>query len=482
MTLIRGGSGDYGGADILRILTTGGGTVDLSNLQQTEGYVTFETDVAGYTLPKLATASAVTYKPTTAGMSLNLPELVSQNGGGFISLPTGTIVSAPKLDALNNATLSFTGAGTFNAAALKNFAGSTLTLNDTTQAVTTGGLSQIDNARFLLSSGTTFNQISDTDYIITSSGIANTTVMSASGAGTSLDVHTLTKIDSYADHYGTNSRTISATNNGAIDLSGVTLIRGGSGDYGGKDSVRVVAETGGEIDLSSLTTVQGYTNFEAKSGGTLRFGDLVMTSSLDIKADGLNSKIAANSLTLDTSAVVSVTNGAEIELAGDFQNAITTAESFNMNAGILRIRGAGSAWLEAAGQDLGDTVTSGNFGMMQLVIGSETETETVYLTDIYDNDGMGQTAREALYLFGAGGIDGLEIYGGSTLVLGDVPVYAFLDGSMVELHSLFGPGDMVIPFTASGENYGFIAIPEPKTISLLIVGGLVILRRRFPRT
>nr|HPH61948.1 hypothetical protein [Candidatus Syntrophosphaera sp.] len=49
-------------------------------------------------------------------------------------------------------------------------------------------------------------------------------------------------------YWGTNTRTIAATDGGLIDLSGVTLLRGGSGTGGGMDSVRVMAQTGGTVD------------------------------------------------------------------------------------------------------------------------------------------------------------------------------------------------------------------------------------------
>ncbi|NLX24014.1 MAG: hypothetical protein GXY55_20380, partial [Phycisphaerae bacterium] len=400
------------------------------------------------------------------------------DGGGF-AITSGTLVDAPKLESLTNADVAFAGPGTLNAPLLTSFAGSTLTLKNPAQVVTTAGLSQIDNARFLLSNATTFNQITDNDYVITSSAVANTTVMSAAYPGTALDASSLTSIDSYTDFYGTHTRTISATDGGFIDLSGVTLLRGGSGTYGGLDLVRVVATTGGEVDLSSLTTVQGYARLEALAGGALRFGDLAMTSNTDIAADDLGSTIIASSLMLEPSATVAITDGAEIELAGSLQNAMTNAAAFNMDTGLLRILGTGLPWLEVAGQDLGALVTSGNFGMMQLVVGSPTDTVTAILTDIYDNDGLGQDAREALYLFGSGGLDGLAMYGGSQLVIGDVPVYAFIDGSMIELHSLFGAGQTVLPFNI-GRNDGYLVIPEPATVVLLVLGWALV-RRRVPR-
>ena len=477
VTLLRGGSGTYGGLDRVRVVATTGGAVDLASLQQIDGYVTFTTDAPSFSLPSLAHAASVSYElPDNA--TLGLPELLSQDGGGF-AITSGTLVDAPKLESLTNADVAFAGPGTLNAPLLTSFAGSTLTLNNPAQVVTTAGLSQIDSARFLLSNATTFNQIADNDYVITSSAVANTTVMSATDPGTALDASSLTKIDSYNDHYGTHTRTISATNGGFIDLSGVTLLRGGSGTYGGLDLVRVVATTGGEVDLSSLTTVQGYARLEALAGGALRFGDLAMTSNTDIAADDLGSTIIASSLMLEPSATVAITDGAEIELAGSLQNAMTNAAAFNMDTGLLRILGTGLPWLEVAGQDLGALVTSGNFGMMQLVVGSPTDTVTAILTDIYDNDGLGQDAREALYLFGSGGLDGLAMYGGSQLVIGDVPVYAFIDGSMIELHSLFGAGQTVLPFNI-GRNDGYLVIPEPATVVLLVLGWALV-RRRVPR-
>ena len=477
VTLLRGGSGASGGTDSVRVVANTGGTVDLSNLQQIDGYVTFAVDASSFTLPSLTHAGNVSYELPNDAL-LILPKLLLQSGGGF-AITSGTTVNAEKLEMLNNAAVSFSASGAFNAPLLTDFAGSVLTLTDSAQTVTTAGLSQIDNARFILSNATSFDQISDSDYIITSSGIANTTVMSATGMGTVLRTGSLTKIDSYTDHWGTNTRTISATNGGQIDLSGVTLLRGGSGASGGTDSVRVVANTGGVIDLRSLTTVQGYTYFEAVAGGILRFGNLAMTSSTNIKADGLGSKIDADSLMLDASANVDVANGAKIQLAGSMQNDMTNAAAFNMDTGILNITGSGSAWLEVAGQDQGDSVSSGNFGMMQLVVGSASDAVSVYLTDIYDNDALGQNDREALYLFGSGGIDGLEIYGGSRLVLGDVPVYAFLDGSMVELHTLFAPGETVVSFNASGDNNGYLVVPEPSTfVLLLVLGGFALILMR----
>ena len=53
-----------------------------------------------------------------------------------------------------------------------------------------------------------------------------------------------------------------------------------------------------------------------------------------------------------------------------------------------------------------------------------------------------------MYLYGLGGPAGLRILNDSALVLNGINVYAFdpLAGTQVHLNSLFGPGDLRIPY------------------------------------
>jgi hypothetical protein len=68
------------------------------------------------------------------------------------------------------------------------------------------------------------------------------------------------------------------------------------------------------------------------------------------------------------------------------------------------------------------------------------------LTEFIDNGNRNGDEREALYLYGLGGPDGLELLSGSTLAIGNIDTYAFVDGEMVHLNSLFGPEVNVVPF------------------------------------
>ena len=132
--------------------------------------------------------------------------------------------------------------------------------------------------------------------------------------------------------------------------------------------------------------------------------------------------------------------------------------------------------MEVGGEDLGlGGAITGNFGIARLVVGTELEAKEVVLVDFIDNGN--RTSPEALYLYGSGGLDGLGLLGGSSLVIGNINVYAHIDGAMVELHSLFGPGETTIPFNQNG-NSGFIVLPEPGASLLMGLSLLGLTRRR----
>ena len=122
--------------------------------------------------------------------------------------------------------------------------------------------------------------------------------------------------------------------------------------------------------------------------------------------------------------------------------------------------------------------TSGNFEMPPWIIGAVGINTAVTRVDLFDNGSA--SSSEAIYLFGSGGLDGLQILGNSTLVIGNIPIYALIDGVFENLHDRFGPGDTIIPFTTgSGTNNGFLAIsgvviPVPPAVGLGLVGLLAV--------
>ncbi|MGD9126728.1 MAG: PEP-CTERM sorting domain-containing protein [Planctomycetia bacterium] len=442
ITTLRGGSGD----DRLVFSTTGGGTIDLSNLQQIAGgTVGFKTDTTTLDLNALTETTGLSFELVTTGTTVNMPLLNTQTSGSYY-VENGHIFNAGSLNTLTNGYVEVT---------------------DPTAQFNTGGLANIDNTQFILTSGAQLSEITATSYLTTSSTLQASTIMSADGAGTLLDASSLTSIDNYVNHLYARDRTISATAGGTIDLSGITTLRGGSGD----DRLVLTATTGGTIDLSSFQQVTaGNVVFNATDGGNLAFGDLNVTNTVDFNIADANTEVSFGHLALAADANLAVTGGAKVKMGGDFSSELTDEALFDMDTGLMQFDGGGVRWLEVAGMDNGVSgVGTNNFGLAQLIVGSDTQTTDVVLTDLFDNGNHG-SATEALYLLGSGGLDGLQILGGSTLYIGDIPVYTMIGGQMTELHDLFGPGETVITYTNFGSDGYIVAVPEPSTFALLLLG------------
>ena len=164
-------------------------------------------------------------------------------------------------------------------------------------------------------------------------------------------------------------------------------------------------------------------------------------------------------------------SGSRLKVAGDFLFAYTDESQLATDAGIFLLDGSGIQFFEAGGEDLGlEGSTSGNFGFGRLVIGQDEQPTTVMLLDLLDNGNRTGEAREALYLYGVGGLDGLELLGGSTLVLNGINAYAWLDDQWEHLNSWFEPGVTEIPFGG-----GTVVVPEPSSVVLLalVAAGLL---------
>ena len=147
---------------------------------------------------------------------------------------------------------------------------------------------------------------------------------------------------------------------------------------------------------------------------------------------------------------LTVQNGAEVRVGGDYVFEQTVETDIELNAAIVRFEGIGGQQLEVGGTDAGVAgFLAGNFGMGQMRIGTTTQRTSVDLIDVVNNGNRGGGgAAEALYLYGLGGPAGLRILNNSALVLNGINVYAWdpVAGSQVHLNSLFAPGDLRIPY------------------------------------
>jgi hypothetical protein len=303
----------------------------------------------------------------------------------------------------------------------------------------------------------------------TSDSINNSsfTVFSADGAGSLLDLHTLQTIS-----YGTPGNeagfayTISATNGGTINLSGLTSIqRTFPFQY------LVFNAAGDTINLNSLQTInddnQGNagianTQFNAGNNGTINFGNLAQSQFASFNVSDKTGKlIFTGNANFGSTTSLSLAAGSTLQVGGNFSTTLTNPAAFQASTAILAMNGLNAQALEVAGADVGpaNPGNNGNFGFGELQIGSTTNpypTE-VDLVDAVNNGNRGSNnTPEALYLFGVNGQGGLTLMDGSVLLIGSLNAYDFQDGSWLSLQSLLGPGQTIVPFTLNGSD-GYIA-------------------------
>ena len=162
----------------------------------------------------------------------------------------------------------------------------------------------------------------------------NTTIMSADGEGTVLDLSSVISLDTSNNDgsIGVSTHTITATNGGKLDLSKVETI---TPPDRSEDRIDVVVNGDmSEIDLSSLQTING--NGQARFnaiGGFLLLGNFTNTETITASGGGL---ITINDDFLQTSGSVNVSDDSEVTVAGDYTQ---TGGSTNLLGGTLDITG-----------------------------------------------------------------------------------------------------------------------------------------------
>ncbi|MGB2821439.1 MAG: hypothetical protein WBF17_10685, partial [Phycisphaerae bacterium] len=138
-----------------------------------------------------------------------------------------------------------------------------ITVQGATFTAAAGGAQFTDNRGRLSVTGSGTLAMAATQYSPTALGSQNVTLLSADGAGSLLDLSSLTRID---DGHGSGSRTqkIEAANQGVIDLSGVGTL---TGPTVGTSALLIHVRDDGNVLLPSLTGVSGYTRFDVDVPG-----------------------------------------------------------------------------------------------------------------------------------------------------------------------------------------------------------------------
>ncbi len=393
------------GSDTWQLLVQNSGSILLSGLQQVSGSVSFGLG---------------------AGTRLDLPSLTSVSDGASISFGAGTVFNAPMLVQFVNSDLSIATPGAFTSLPLTN----------------------IYQSRLSVSGGSTLHVAAQSyeipPYPSNYCYPGSRTRFAADGVGSLLDLSRIQTIRMYGIAYGwdpsiSNWRwdwdcMANASNQGVIDLSTLQAVYGADPNY-----------TSGGDDWFS---------FNAASGGRIKFGNVSVYQRARFSATDPNSMLDFAGLYLRPPATLILGPTTWLRVRGDFRFENTDTNSITADLATLLMDGAVPQRLEVGGRDVGaaSTFAQGNFGFGQLIAGNTNQQSFVQLVDTLNNGARGSAGEpESLYLYGLGG-QGLRLFSGSRLLLGNINCYALVNGRSVNLRSLIPTGTNSVAFDG-----GFIA-------------------------
>jgi hypothetical protein len=363
----------------LDFTASSGGSIKLNSLQTISAttnspyqpQVNFNTGAGALSLPMLANAQATGFN-MIAGGSVSVPQLSSLTSISVVNIPSGAAFNAPKLTNITGSFITLAGGGTLS----------------------TGGLSQIDNAVLAVNTGATL-AVTATSYTINDT--FNLTD-SADGGGSLLDLHTVQNL-----YYGGNNGytyNFTATNNATVDLSGVTSITDPTNDR--NVNIDFNASTGGTIKLNSLQTISATTNSPYQPQVNFNTGAAALSLPVlaNAQATGFN-MIAGGSVSvpqlssLTSISVVNIPSGA----------AFNAPKLTNITGSFITLAGGGTLSTGGLAQ-IDNAVLAVNTGATLAVTAtSYTINDTFNLTDSADGSGslLDLHSLQSLYYGGNNG-------------------------------------------------------------------------------
>jgi len=309
-------------------------------------------------------------------------------------------------------------------------------------------------------------RVSSRCYVAYSAGSAG--IVTIKGAGSTLD---LSKNDLVIGHNGhgtvriTQGGTITSGDGtigywssatGEVQITGVDSIWNVQGKLDIRQGSVSVAD-GGTLAASSLAVAAKGTLNVGSAGGVYVKGPFSVSGKLNLSnrslvdIDGLTSFNEGSMLTAEP--------GATAHLAG-LQIASRSATHFADLENLTAVFDAGNSItsvVEVAGEDLGPIMAGfeNNFALGTMQVGGE-DVGHVFLVDAFDNQPYWQ-GTEALY------VKNLIVGPGSVLDLSGLNLYY--------LNATIDPDAIIVGGTP-------IQVPEPATVALLALSGLVLLKRR----
>jgi len=293
-SLAGGGSGVNGGGP-LELRTTSGGLVNLDALRTATGNgagIKLNWDTTTVSLPALSSADRIhaTLPPAAA---LSAPVLTRLENGS-ITLPDTASATFSQLNELLNTTVSLAGTAALNAP----------------------GMTSIDHSRIHLTAGASYALPSGITNYDSSGGVGTNekrTLFSADGPGSSLNLSPLQSITANFSGLGGILMLVAASNDAAIDLSGLTAVAGGGSGANGGGPLEFRSTSGGQIKLPNLQDATGsgagvLINLEESS---LSFAQLTSASALHFQVTP-GGTLSIDALTTLQSGSLTLPDGASV--------------------------------------------------------------------------------------------------------------------------------------------------------------------------
>ena len=203
--------------------------------------------------------------------------------------------------------------------------------NSTAFVASAQGAALGDAAQFYATGGASIGSAA-VDY---TSNILNSsiTLFSADGAGSQLDLSSLQSFSAAFGHYN-RTHTVSATNNGVIDMSSVGTIRGPSN---GSSRLKMYVGSKGLVNLNSLTDILGGYNTFDIDVDLYTLPSLAIANTTTFDASGTTTISMANLETLQGCSLV-IASGGTInapELSGFTNSTVTLDPAYTLVTGAL---------------------------------------------------------------------------------------------------------------------------------------------------
>ncbi len=262
----------YGNEDWLAFTLRNGGDIRLDSLKQITRKTRFNVELPFYRLPALDTAEGTAFT-LADGSRLDLPLVRSFSGcsvslglnsvfnapnltnlyGGSVALGLNSFFNAPNLFHWDSCSVSLGLNSTGNVPNLLNFQNSTLALSPGRTFIAPPFTNIYGS--FLGVSGGSVLRVAAPTYDMPGDYRASPTLFSADGVGSLLDLAALKTLQVHGGWGGAWAYSITANNNGVIDLSGLETASGGENNYDYEDYLAFNIQGGGNIKLNSLRQI-----------------------------------------------------------------------------------------------------------------------------------------------------------------------------------------------------------------------------------